>query len=234
MSRMDSTLFVQYQVPQQFSFLSGDMYGQVYQTGSPIAQPSSFMRSSAQQNLHSSSPRQFYTQGYSRSPVEGYQDDSLSSSSSSSSNGIPVGMTLPEHSQEYQEPNYHFTATSAATPYSLESSVPRNMPWAKEESVNYTHVPSTSFEQHLPNGRYGDAQLYHQGYFDRAPEPQYSSPEIPPFYEGHAAALSQEQVLTAYTAQGELGYQLNWPSQLKAQQRTPCPQSFIVSHKAPG
>lgn len=193
MSRMDPTLFVHYQVPQQFPYVSADMYNQVFPNSSQIAQPSSFMRSSAQQGLHPSSPRHFYSHNYSRSPAEGYHEESLPSSSSSS---------LPEPPQEFRESNYSFATTpAAASTYPLEDSIPRNMPWAKEESMGYGHMPSANFEPQLaPHSRYSDSSFYNQNY---PGESHYPTAELQPYYESHAGNLNNEPALTAYTTQGE-------------------------------
>ncbi|GJE97800.1 hypothetical protein PsYK624_140210 [Phanerochaete sordida] len=205
MSRMESTLFLSYAAaPNTFFSLQGDMYNQVtYPPNQGIAQPSSFIRSSAsqqQQQPHPSSPRQYYPRTYSRSPGD-YHDDSLSSSGSpSSSNGMGAAMNVQEHPQDFvAEPNYTFTATTAAMPYALDSSVPRGVTYVQDGQIGYTHIPPHKFEPPPPlDGRYADAPAYTQGYFDRA-EMQYNPPEMASYYDNSGGGLSQEPALSAYT-----------------------------------
>lgn len=195
MSRMESTLFLPYTaVPNQFYGLPAD-YNQVsyHQPSSAIAQPSSFIRSSAQ---HPSSPRQYYPRTYSRSPCEVYPDDSSASPSGSST--VAAAMTVSEHTQEFTEPNYTFTATAATMSYPLESAIPRGVAYAQDTQIGYPQMLSAKFESQL-DGRYTDAPAYTQGYFDRA-EMQYPSPEMASYYDGgNASGLGPEPALSAYT-----------------------------------
>lgn len=203
MSRMDSTLFLSYAMSPQLYGVPADMYNQVYSANPSITQPSSFMRSSAQQP---SSPRQYYQHNYSHSPAEAYQDEGLSSStSSSSSNGLPAAMAVgnvQDHPQDFSEPSYTFTATTAAMPYSLESSIPRGVTYANEGQTGYPQLSPTKFEPQL-DGRYPDAPVYAQGYFDHSSESQYPPPEMSQFYDSHTPSFSQEPALSAYTLDGE-------------------------------
>ena len=196
MSRMDtSTVFVPYHFQQMM-----DVYNSIYTSTTPISQPSSFIRSSAQRT---SSPRLYYSQqqSYRRSPMDAYNDEGLSSSSGSSSS---AAMNVQEQSQDYQEPNYTLTATGAANGFSVvDGSMPRSaVSWPKEELSSYSNL-SPNFEPHFSNSRFPDAQLYGQSIFERqTAESQYSNsaPEMPPYYEQHSA---QEQALAVY-ANGEL------------------------------
>ena len=92
------------------------------------------------------------------------------------------------------------TATTAATPFAVvESTLPRNVPWVKEE-LSYGQLPS-NFDPQLSSGRYGDAQVYNQGFFERAADAQYTSatPELPGYYEHQ----SPEAALAAFNSHGK-------------------------------
>ncbi|KIP02489.1 hypothetical protein PHLGIDRAFT_291969 [Phlebiopsis gigantea 11061_1 CR5-6] len=179
MARMDSTLFAQYSAPQQFTFVSAEMYGQGFPTSPAMSHASSsFGRSPAQQThpLPVAAPRHFYST-YDQPAGEVFSEDDFSSASSACSNGV--------------ETHYQYTTATAVATYGGES-IPRNITWAKEESVEYTTIPRVALESQLPNGVYAEVQATYPSYFESV------APEIASYYDEEA--LAQESQLSAYTA----------------------------------
>ena len=200
---MESTLFANYTHPQRLQPYPSQsrMYSSVLSNNSHITAQPSFVRSSAQ--LHTSPPQQYYHGSFPQqsSSAEGYQDDSASSSSSNSA-VIAHDMNLQEHPQEYSESHYGFAPSSS--PQSYHQQVPRSLAWMPEKQQIYNDYASPNFDaQTAAQGRYSDATMYNSGYFDHASKDQsYVPSELTPFYGGQDSGLSQEQALTAYTAQG--------------------------------